>query len=72
MFGKKKEEENKVPRMIIELSGKVSVEGTFPREARIDLLRKELIYQEELERFEIQQEAKKEFSKTLPKPPERG
>ena len=44
-------------------SGNVNIEGDFPVEMLIGLLRKELVYQEELERIMIKKQIKEDLDK---------
>ena len=44
-----------IGKLIITEDGKIEIKGNFNRNALITLLRKELRYQEELERLEIKQ-----------------
>lgn len=48
-------------RIIIHNDGRTRIEGHFPQEFLITLLRKELLYQKELEKLSITKQVKKEL-----------
>ena len=56
MFGKKGKEKVEIAKMTISEDGKIGIDGNFNRDLLINLLRKELMWQEELERLDVQEQ----------------
>ena len=57
------DKKDKMAKLIITENGEVKIEGDFNRNALITILRKELKYQEELERLEISKEVEDNIEK---------
>jgi hypothetical protein len=55
------DKKDKMAKLIITENGEVKIEGDFNRNALITILRKELKYQEELERIKIAEKLKQEI-----------
>ena len=69
MFGKKKKnlKKREVGKIIINRDGAVDITGDFPRDEIINMLRKELIYQQKIEELDIEKKIKKSLKETKPK-----
>ena len=66
MSNKKKNntETKEQPKLIISRNGQIDIEGNFPRDEMINILRKELIYQEKLEELDIEKKIKNSLKET--------